>query len=72
MLPVLEYCSPDWVSAANSHLALLDRIVCKATGLKKGIINCDLWHRRRVAALSVFFKIRENVGNTIRQWIPPE
>ena len=27
VLPVLEYCSVVWCSAANSHLKLLDRVV---------------------------------------------
>ena len=27
ILPVLEYCSPVWMSAATSHLSLLDRVV---------------------------------------------
>ena len=26
ILPVLEYCSPVWMSAATSHLSLLDRV----------------------------------------------
>ena len=27
ILPVLEYCSPVWMSAATSHLSLLNRVV---------------------------------------------
>ena len=27
ILPVLEYCLPVWISAATSHLSLLDRVV---------------------------------------------
>ena len=27
ILPVLEYCSPVWMSAATSHLSLLDCVV---------------------------------------------
>ena len=30
VLPVLEYCSAVWCSAANSHLQLLDRVVRSA------------------------------------------
>ena len=29
ILPVLEYCSPVWMSAATSHLSLLDRVSAK-------------------------------------------
>ena len=32
VLPVLEYCSAVWYSAADSHLKLLDRVV-RSTGL---------------------------------------
>ena len=40
--PVLEYCSPVWMSAAASHLALLDRVVSKEVGLSDGLVVCDL------------------------------
>ena len=29
LLPVLEYCSPVWISTTASHLGLLDRVVSK-------------------------------------------
>ena len=58
-----------WSTGANNHLAVLDRNVRVAFGLRGGIIDYDLWHRRRVAALSVFFKIRENVEHPVWQWI---
>ena len=29
ILPVLDYCSPVWMSAATSHLLLLDRVVAR-------------------------------------------
>ena len=56
-LPKLEYCSPVWMSAATSHLSLLDRVVSQVSRLSDGSVSCDLWHRRKVASLSVFFKI---------------
>ena len=31
--PVLEYCSPVWMSAATSHLLLLDSIVDRVSKL---------------------------------------
>ena len=31
ILPVLEYCSPVWMSAATSHLSLLDRVVSQVS-----------------------------------------
>ena len=57
ILPVLEYCSPVWMSAATFHLLLLDRVVSQVSRLSGGRVSCDLWHRRKVASLSVFFKI---------------
>ena len=57
ILPVLEYCSPVWMSAATFHLSLLDRVVSQVSRLSGGRVSCDLWHRRKVASLSVFFKI---------------
>ena len=57
ILPVLEYCSPFWMSAATSHLSMLDHVVSQVGRLSSGSVSCDLWHRRKVASLSVFFKI---------------
>ncbi len=45
VLPVLEYCSPVWFSAADSHLRLLDRLVTSARLQVGRRIECDLWHR---------------------------
>ena len=57
LLPVLEYCSPVWISAASSHLGLLDRVVSKAVRLSDGLVVCDLKYKRCVAALCMFHKI---------------
>ena len=37
LLPVLEYCSADWCSAADTHLKLLDRAVSGARFLAGGV-----------------------------------
>ena len=50
-LPVLEYCSAVWCSAADSHLKLLDRVVMSAGFLAGGVLECNLSHRRSVAEL---------------------
>ena len=42
ILPVLEYCSPVWMSAATSHLSLLDRVVIQVGRLSGGSVSCDL------------------------------
>ena len=51
VLPVLEYCSAVWCSAADTHLRLLDRVVSGASFLTGGVFECDLAHRRSVAVL---------------------
>ena len=53
ILPVLECCSPVWMSAAASHLSLLDRVVSQVRRLSGGSVSCDLWHRCKVASRSV-------------------
>ena len=59
-LPVLEYCSAVWCSAADTHLKLLDRVVSDACFLAGGVLNRNLSHRRSVAVLCMLYKIRCN------------
>ena len=73
ILPVLEYyCSPVWMSAATSQLSLLDRVVSQVSRLSGGSVSCDLWHRRKVASLSVFFKIDSLVDHPVRVFFPAQ
>ena len=51
VLPVLEYCSAVWCSAADTHLKLLDRVVCDASFLTGGVFEYDLAHHQSVAVL---------------------
>ena len=60
VLPVLEYCSAAWCSAANTHLKRLDRVVSGASFLTGRVFECDLVHRRSVAVLCMLYKIRCN------------
>ena len=60
VLPVLEYCSAVWCSAADTHLKLLDREVSGARFLAEGVFECDISHRRSVAVLCMLYKIRCN------------
>ena len=57
ILPVLEYCSAVWCSAADTHLKL-DREVSGAWFLAGGVLNSNLSHRRSVAVLCMLYKIR--------------
>ena len=70
--PVLEYCSPVGMSAATSHLSLLGRVVSQVGRLSGGSVSCDLWHRRKVASLSVFFKIDSLVDHPVRGLFPAQ
>ena len=65
ILSVLEYCSLVWMSATTSHLSLLDLVVSQVSRLSGGSVSCDLWHRRKVASLSVF-KIDSLVDHPVR------
>ena len=58
VLPVLEYCSAVWCSAADTHHKLLDRVVSIARFLTGGVFECDISHRRSVAVLCMLYKIR--------------
>ena len=60
VLPVLEYCSAVCWSAANTHLKLLERVVCGGWFLTGGMLECDIAHRRSVAVLCMLDKIRCN------------
>ena len=60
VLPVLEYCSAVWCSAAETHLKLLDRVVSGAWFLAGGVLNSDLSHRQSVVVLCMLYKIRCN------------
>ena len=58
VLPVLEYCSAVWCSAADTHLKLLDSVVSGACFLAGGVLDCDLPHSRSVEVLCMLYKIR--------------
>ena len=60
VLPVLEYCSAVWCSAADTHLKLLYRVVCGACFLARDVLNYNLSHCRSVAVLCMLYKIRCN------------
>ena len=60
VLPVLEYRSAVWCSAADSHLKLLVRIVRNVGFLAGRVLDCNLARRRSVAELCMLFKIKSN------------
>ena len=69
-MPVLEYCSAVWCSAADTHVKLLDRAVSGARFLTGGVFECDISHRRSVAVLCMLYKIRCNPVHPLNGSLP--
>ena len=70
VLPVLEYCSAAWCSAADSHLKLLDRVVRSAGFLAGRVLECNLAHCRSVAEMCMLFKIKSNPVHPLSGAVP--
>ena len=70
VLPVLEYCSAAWCSAADTHLKLLNRSVSGARFLAGSVFECDISHRRSVAVLCMLYKIRCNPVHPLNGALP--
>ena len=66
VLPISEYCSPEWGSAADCNFNLLDALV--AQGSRHNWV--DLPHRRRVADLCVLHKQFFNENHLLHSTIP--
>ena len=69
VLPVLEYYSAVWCSAADTHLKL-DRAVSGSRFLTRGVFECDIAHRRSVAVLCMLYKIRCNPVHPLNGGLP--
>ena len=70
VLPLLEYCSPVWMSATDSNLNVLSKIVRSAGFLFPGNSNYDLDHRRNISSLCLFHKIYFNDDHPLHHLIP--
>ena len=70
LLPMFEYCSPVWNSAAPFHLKLLDDLMKKIKTLIPDL-TVDLAHRRTVASICMFYKIRSNSNHFCSSLLPP-
>ena len=70
VLPVLEYCSAVWCSAADTHLKLLDRVVSDARFLTWGVFECDISHRQSVSLLCMLYQIRCNPVHSLNGALP--
>ena len=69
-LPVLEYCSTVWCSAADTHLKLLDRAARGDRFRTGGVFECDIAHRRSVAVLCMLYKIRYKAMHPLNGALP--
>ena len=54
--------------SAESHLSLLDSVVCSAEGLCEGELCC-LWHRRKVSALCFLYKIYHREDHSLNEYL---
>ena len=70
ILPVLEYCSAVWCSAADTHIKLLYRAVSGAQFLTGGVFECDISHCQSVAVLCMLYKIRCNPVHPLNGALP--
>ena len=59
VLPVLEYCSAVWCSAADTHLRLLDRVVSGAIFFNWGCV-C-VWPCTSSICLSIMYAVQDQV-----------
>ena len=70
VLPVLEYCSAVWCTAANTHLKRLDCAVSGARFLTGDVFECDISHCRSVAVLCLLYKTRCNKVHPLNGALP--
>ena len=69
ILPCLEYCSPVWSSAADSHLKLLDKTLQACKFLIPNLM-ISLQHRRFINSLCMLYKIFHNPSHPLHSELP--
>ena len=69
VLPFFEYCSSVWLSAAPTHLNMLQRVFTSAEFIAR--THLSLEHRRHVAALCHFYKIFHSPEHPMHSRLPP-
>ena len=65
VLPILEYCSPVWGSAAECNLQLLESQVYSVAMFCSDQTFLSLCHQRRVAAQCMLYKINSNSNHCL-------
>ena len=68
--PILEYCSPVWVSAAECHLQRLECQVFLVSWLCPDQSFLSLSHWRHVAALWMLYKVNSNSNHCLFGELP--
>ena len=68
ILPFFEYCSAVWMSAAPTHLKMLERVFTSARFLTQ--TSMKLEHRREVATSCLFYKILNNPDHPMQSRLP--
>ena len=69
ILPCLEYCSPVWSSAADSHLKLLDKNL-RACEFLFPNLTISLQHRCFISSLCMLYKIFHNPSHPLHSELP--
>ena len=72
VFPILEYFSPVWGSAAECHLQLLERQEYSVVRLCPYQSFLSLCHRRRVAGLSMLYKVNLNSNHCLFSELPSD
>ena len=65
VLPILEYCSPVWGSAAECHLKFLERQVYAVARLCPDQTFLSLCHRRHIDAQCMLHKVNSNSNHCL-------
>ena len=69
ILPCLEYCSPVWSTAADSHLKLFDRNLQACKFLIPNF-KISLQHRCFISSLCTLYKIFHNPSHPLHSELP--
>ena len=65
VLPVLEYCFPEWISVADSHIQLLERQVRSGENLCPDQGFLSLSHRLQVTGLFILYYLYSNPNHCL-------
>ena len=70
VLPILEYCSPVWGSAAKCHLQSPERQVYSVARLLNDQTFLSLCHQRHIASRCMLYKVHLNSNHYLLSELP--